>query len=141
MATFISHSADETEALGASWAEIARPGWVIGLQGDLGAGKTQLVRGLARALGAVETIHSPTFALIHLYQGKELKIFHLDFYRLPSALEIERAGLADYLQPEGIAVIEWFDRWDGAKPADFRRVQIDIEEGNQRRIVYEDSRA
>ena len=110
MATFISHSAAETEALGESWAAEARRGWVIGLSGDLGAGKTQLVKGLARGLGVTERVHSPTFALVNQYTTGRLPLFHLDLYRLETPKQIHSAGLEDFLQPDGVAVIEWVEK-------------------------------
>src|SRR5688572_25369063 len=76
MAMFISHSPAETEALGESWGRAAEPGLVIGLSGELGAGKTQLVKGLARGLGITARVHSPTFTLVHEYVGGRLSLFH-----------------------------------------------------------------
>ena len=113
MATFISHSPAETERLGEDWGRAAVSGWVIGLSGDLGAGKTQLVKGLARGLGIPARVHSPTFALVNIYEGGRLVLFHLDLYRLDTLEQIVSAGLEDYLQPRGVAVIEWADRWFG----------------------------
>src|ERR1043165_223548 len=110
MATFISHSAAETEALGESWAREAKRGWIIGLSGDLGAGKTQLVKGLARGLGATERVHSPTFALVNEYTTGRLPLFHLDLYRLDTLEQIRSAGLEEFLQPEGVTVIEWVEK-------------------------------
>ena len=104
MATFISHSATETESLGEDWGREARSGWVIGLSGDLGAGKTQLVKGLARGLGVTERVHSPTFALVNQYTSGRLPLFHLDLYRLDTAEQIRSAGLEDFLSPNGVTV-------------------------------------
>ncbi|MBI3879239.1 MAG: tRNA (adenosine(37)-N6)-threonylcarbamoyltransferase complex ATPase subunit type 1 TsaE, partial [Verrucomicrobia bacterium] len=98
MATLISHSPAETEALGETWGRAAQRGWVIALSGDLGAGKTQLVRGLARGLGCVARVHSPTFTLLNQYEGGRLPLFHLDLYRLNSPAEIIAAGLESYLE-------------------------------------------
>src|SRR5580765_6406874 len=106
MATFISHSPTETEALGESWGRAAERGLVIGLSGDLGAGKTQLVKGLARGLDITTRVHSPTFTLVNEYSGGRLRLFHLDLYRLETRKQIIGAGLEDYLQPDGMAVIE-----------------------------------
>jgi len=111
MATFISHSPAETEALGEEWGRAAEPGLVLGLCGDLGAGKTQLVKGLARGLGLCARVHSPTFTLVNVYTGGRLKLFHLDLYRLASPEQILGAGLEEYLHPTGVTVIEWADRW------------------------------
>jgi tRNA threonylcarbamoyladenosine biosynthesis protein TsaE len=115
MATFISHSPAETEALGEAWGREARRGIVIALSGDLGAGKTQLVRGLARGLGCAARVHSPTFTLVNVYSGGRLTLFHLDLYRLETAEQIHGAGVDEYLQPDGVAVIEWAERMIGEK--------------------------
>jgi tRNA threonylcarbamoyladenosine biosynthesis protein TsaE len=111
MATKISLSPAETEALGEAWGRDAKSGWVIGLVGDLGAGKTQLVKGLARGLGITARIHSPTFTLVNIYPGGRLTLFHLDLYRLDSPEQIIAAGLEEYLNPDGVTVIEWAERW------------------------------
>src|SRR5213593_724751 len=113
MVTCISHSPANTEALGETWGREAPAGLVIGLCGDLGAGKTQLVKGLARGLGITARVHSPTFALVNLYSGGRLTLVHLDLYRLQTREEIITAGLEEYLTPPGVAVIEWAERWFG----------------------------
>ncbi|HVV00821.1 MAG TPA: tRNA (adenosine(37)-N6)-threonylcarbamoyltransferase complex ATPase subunit type 1 TsaE [Verrucomicrobiae bacterium] len=110
MATRISHSPAETEALGIEWGREAMPGLVVALSGDLGAGKTRLVTGLARGLGITERIHSPTFGLINIYTGGRLVLFHLDLYRLETPAQVAAAGLDEYLRPDGVAVIEWAER-------------------------------
>jgi tRNA threonylcarbamoyladenosine biosynthesis protein TsaE len=169
MATFISHSPDETAALGEQWGRAAESGVVIGLSGDLGAGKTQWVKGLARGLGIAARVHSPTFALVNIYNGGRLTLFHLDLYRLESRRQIAAAGLEEYLNPAGVTVIEWAERWFGADhrpqttdyrpqttqhatrtiensalrlaPGCLRWVQIDVLSESERRISYEDSGA
>jgi tRNA threonylcarbamoyladenosine biosynthesis protein TsaE len=113
MVSYISHSPAETEALGEEWGRSAQSGLVIGLCGDLGAGKTQLVKGLARGLGTPSGVHSPTFSLVNVYPGGRLTLFHLDVYRLDSPAQITSAGLEEYLRPEGVTVIEWADKWLG----------------------------
>lgn len=149
MDTFISRSPEQTAALGEQWALEARRGWVIGLSGELGAGKTQLVKGFARGLGITTRILSPTFALVNEYREGRLPLFHLDLYRLDDPEQIARAGLGEYLQPEGVTIIEWVERWvepgQTAHPkpqafaSPFRRVFIDLPGGeNERRITYED---
>src|SRR5215471_18900085 len=105
MATYISRSPAETAALGEQWGRDAQSGLVIGLCGDLGAGKTELVKGVARGLNIPERVHSPTFALINIYKGGRLPLFHLDLYRLETKEAIHRAGMDEYLQPDGVAVI------------------------------------
>ena len=139
-ATTISNSPEETLALGEAWAAEVRAGWVIGLEGDLGAGKTQLVKGLARGLGIAEPATSPTFTLVCEYEGK-LPLAHLDFYRLEYDEQILAAGLEPYFSPEGIAVIEWINRWTGPRPDDYRHVTLTQTGETERRIEHEDSRA
>jgi tRNA threonylcarbamoyladenosine biosynthesis protein TsaE len=148
MATFISHSPEDTFALGQAWAAEAGAGWVIGLSGDLGAGKTQLVKGLAAGLGVSDRVHSPTFGLINEYRSGRMPLFHLDLYRLNSPDEVIAAGLEEYLlNPAGIAVVEWIERWLGHHPGTeawgnrgrFRWATIETGEENERRIVYEDT--
>jgi tRNA threonylcarbamoyladenosine biosynthesis protein TsaE len=157
MVTLTSHSPEETLALGEQWGREARPGWVIGLSGDLGAGKTQLVRGFARGLGITDRVHSPTFALVNEYVGGRLPLFHLDLYRLESVEAIESAGLVDYWsRRDGVTVIEWAERmWSpecrvgdpGSQTPDsrlqtsvsFRWVRIEQTAENERQITYEDT--
>lgn len=114
MATLISHSPEETFAIGEMWGREAQRGWVIGLSGDLGAGKTQLVKGIARGLGSGARVHSPTFALLNEYTGGRERLFHLDLYRLNSPADVMSAGLEEYLSyPDGVSVVEWIERWLG----------------------------
>jgi len=157
MATCISHSPTETEALGETWGRAAASGLVIGLSGDLGAGKTQLVKGLARGLEITTRVLSPTFALVNIYSGGRLALFHLDLYRLENAEQIAAAGLEEHLRPAGVSVIEWVERWfpksevqvSGVpfgvpRPAAdvsagrFRWVEFEILSDTERRIAYED---
>ena len=143
----ISNSPAETEALGERWGREAQRGLVIALSGDLGAGKTQLVRGMARGIGYQGRVHSPTFALVNIYEGGRLPLFHLDLYRLDSAEAVHRAGMDEYLQPDGVAVIEWAERLlNGSEPRNtqyaarnIRSVTIDVLDDTRRRITYEDS--
>jgi tRNA threonylcarbamoyladenosine biosynthesis protein TsaE len=143
MATFISHNPAETESLGEEWGRQAQSGWLIGLSGGLGAGKTQLVNGLARGLGAAARAPSPTFALVHEYRGGRLPLFHLDLFRLATREQIIAAGLESYLvRPRGIAVVEWIERWLGDEgvplAGKYRRVQIKTLGETEREILYED---
>ncbi|HEY1790653.1 MAG TPA: tRNA (adenosine(37)-N6)-threonylcarbamoyltransferase complex ATPase subunit type 1 TsaE [Verrucomicrobiae bacterium] len=143
MPILISHSPAETETLGENFGRAAKQGWVIALSGDLGAGKTQFVKGLARGLGISARVHSPTFMLVAEYAGGRLKLFHLDLYRLETAEEILSAGIEEYLQPDGVAVIEWAERLEGSQsrltPATTtKKVQIEILSETDRRITYDD---
>lgn len=144
MVTLISRSPEETLALGRQWGEVARAGWVIGLHGDLGSGKTQLVKGLALGLGCPARVHSPTFALVHEYSGGRLPLVHLDLYRLTGAAALRSAGLEDYLlTPPGVVVVEWFDHWVEAQmplgTGPLRQVWFEVLSETERRIRYEDS--
>jgi len=140
MATFISHSPAETEALGERLGRKVPGGLVIGLSGDLGAGKTQLVRGIARGLGIAARIHSPTFTLVHEYSGGRLRLFHLDLYRLETPAQIRSAGLEEFLQPAGVTVIEWAERMAGGgwPAAAWRWVAIEMISESERKITYDD---
>jgi tRNA threonylcarbamoyladenosine biosynthesis protein TsaE len=112
MATFISNTPEATLALGRTWGEAASAGLVIGLSGELGSGKTQLVKGIALGLGVRKRVTSPTFALVNEYREGRLALFHLDLYRLDTRDQVIQAGLEDYLVgPAGVTVVEWVERW------------------------------
>jgi tRNA threonylcarbamoyladenosine biosynthesis protein TsaE len=122
---------------------MAQRGCVIALSGELGAGKTQLVKGLARGLGIAACVHSPTFTLVNEYDGGRLRLFHLDLYRLETPEQITAAGLEEFLQPDGVTVIEWAEKLK----AEGRRqkaetkwifVKIEILSEMERRIIYDD---
>src|SRR5262249_51576236 len=115
MAMFISHSPADTQALGEGWGRTVQAGAVIGLSGELGAGKTEFVKGLARGLGIAQRVHSPTFALINIYEGGRLPLYHLDLFRLETPEQISAAGLEEYLSSGGVTVIEWPERWFGPR--------------------------
>jgi len=138
--TCTSQSPETTRALGKSWAEELRAGMVIGLKGDLGAGKTELVKGIAAGLRITARIHSPTFNLINIYPGPKYPLYHLDLYRLNSPEEIIGAGLEEYLvAPNGVTVVEWIERWLPSNAAGpIRLVEFEIINPDQRRITYED---
>jgi tRNA threonylcarbamoyladenosine biosynthesis protein TsaE len=142
MATFISNSPEETEALGREWGDTARKGWLIGLTGDLGAGKTQLVKGFARGLGSRARVHSPTFTLVNEYADGRLPLFHLDLYRLATPEEVRGAGLEEFLlRPRGVTVVEWFERWPALQQPEsrlLRLVRMTVLDEFRREIAYED---
>ena len=112
MALFISNSPEETFELGRQWAADVSAGWVIGLMGDLGTGKTQLIKGLSVGMGIEATVSSPTFALLQEHNEGQLPLAHMDLYRLKSQREIVGAGLESFLvAPYGVTAVEWYDRW------------------------------
>ena len=116
-----TESEKETEALGEHLASCLAPGDLLALHGELGAGKTCLVRGIARGLGVDEgSVASPSFTLINEYEGR-LPLVHLDGYRLDSAEAFEELGLEDYFEGEGVLVIEWAE-----KVPDLPEERIDI---------------
>lgn len=139
MPFFISRSPDETAAFAEQFGRLAARGLVVALSGELGAGKTQFVRGLARGLDVPGRVHSPTFTLVNEYGGGRLKLFHLDLYRLETAEQILSAGIADFLAPDGVSVIEWAERIpnDEFRMANLKRVQIEIVSGTERKIIYD----
>jgi tRNA threonylcarbamoyladenosine biosynthesis protein TsaE len=140
MATFISHSPAETEALGEGIGRVAQRGLVIALSGELGAGKTQFVKGLARGLGISGRVHSPTFTLVNEYGGGRLKLFHLDLYRLETVAQILGAGVEEFLSPDGVSVIEWAERIYDLRFAicDLKTMRIEIAGDSERKIIYDD---
>jgi tRNA threonylcarbamoyladenosine biosynthesis protein TsaE len=112
-----THSADETEALGAALGRQLLGGEVIGLSGDLGAGKTCFVRGVASGLGVPSEypVASPTFTLLNEYPGR-LTLFHADLYRLNRIDDLVEIGLIDHYGGNGVCIVEWFDRFPEAIP-------------------------
>ncbi|HET7417964.1 MAG TPA: tRNA (adenosine(37)-N6)-threonylcarbamoyltransferase complex ATPase subunit type 1 TsaE [Solirubrobacterales bacterium] len=129
-----SASAEETEALGARIAERLRPGDVVLLSGDLGAGKTTLIRGACRALGVSGPVTSPTFTIGQRYQGERLLVSHLDLYRLGTLEGEDPALLDDYLGPDGIAFIEWPGAGAGRLGRPALEVRLAHESEERRRI-------
>ena len=140
MATFISHSPTETELLGERFGCMAQRGLVIALSGDLGAGKTQFVKGLARGLGIPARVHSPTFTLVNEYGGGRLKLFHLDLYRLETRGQILSAGIEEFLSPDGVSVVEWAERIYDLRFTiyDLKKVRIEVAGETERKIIYDD---
>ncbi len=113
---YYSEAAAQTVALGKELVGTATPGAVWALVGDLGAGKTHFVKGLADGLGAAARVTSPTFTLVHEYTGGRMPLYHFDFYRLESATEALNLGLDEYLDGDGLTVIEWADKFPAVLP-------------------------
>jgi tRNA threonylcarbamoyladenosine biosynthesis protein TsaE len=133
---FTTHSPDETIALGRELAKILKPPKLVLLRGDLGAGKTTLVKGIAEAFRAAseEDVTSPTFTLIHEYHGPAVNIYHIDLYRIDSQRELETLGLDDLVSENSILLVEWGDKF--ARFEQERDVEIALERvgENQRRV-------
>ncbi len=127
-----SKSAEETRALGEKLAWELRPGDVILLEAPMGAGKSELARGVARGLGVRETVTSPSFTILNVYESGRLPLFHFDWYRLESAEELFEMGMDEYLGGSGAALVEWPGRCPEALPADFLMILIQPGEGDAR---------
>ena len=132
---FVTHSREETQALGARLAEALDAGRVVAFTGDLGAGKTAFVSGMARALGVEERVTSPTFTIVNEYEGGRLPLFHFDMYRLDSADELFHIGWEDYLARGGVCAVEWSENVAEAIEPDAVRVSILRGEGDNDRII------
>jgi len=136
MLSFITGSADETTQLGKTLAQKLRPGTIVLLRGDLGAGKTTLAKGIAEGFHAAsaEDVTSPTFTLIHEYRGPAVTLYHIDLYRIDTQRELDTLALDDLMDPKNILLIEWGEKFERFQRE--RAVEISIEHlgGDQRRI-------
>jgi len=119
----LTRTVDETRALAAALGERARPGDLVLLAGDLGAGKTAFAQGFGAGLGIIETITSPTFTLAQEYEGR-LRMHHLDVYRLDQLGEVAGLGLAELLDDGSVVLIEWGDKILPALPSDYLEVRL-----------------
>lgn len=136
----ISASEEETEAAGERLGASLGPGDVVLLYGDLGAGKTAFVRGLARGVGAPSNeVTSPTFTLVQEYAGGRATLYHVDLYRLEPR-EVDDLGLEDLVLGDGVVAIEWAERWTG-RPDDVIEVRLEHAGEDQRRILISRSAA
>ena len=137
----ISRSVAQTESIAADLAKTLKGGECIALHGNLGAGKTQFVRGLARALGAdPKSVSSPTFVLLHVYKGGRLTLYHLDAYRISGAEDFESIGFGELLDQGGVVVVEWASKVSELMP--LRTVHIHLEPlgATSREITVRDPR-
>jgi len=124
--TVFTNNTGQTKAFGIRLARHLAPGAVIGFEGPLGAGKTTLIQGICEGLGVKEKVVSPTFVLMHVYQGK-IPVYHFDLYRLEPK-ELEDLGWEEYLEGKGVSLIEWVDRAKEEFP--FPHLRISIEYGD-----------
>lgn len=132
---FITHSPEETRTLGGRLADALHGGEVIAFTGDLGAGKTAFVSGMAQALGVEERVTSPTFTIVNEYEGGRLPLFHFDMYRLGSADELFHIGWEDYLARGGVCAVEWSENVEDAIEEDAIRVSITRGDDENSRII------
>ncbi|MGI5851756.1 MAG: tRNA (adenosine(37)-N6)-threonylcarbamoyltransferase complex ATPase subunit type 1 TsaE [Clostridiales bacterium] len=119
-----TYSEKDTLKLGKEIGSLAWPGMIILLEGDLGTGKTVLTRGLARGLGIEEPITSPTYTLIHQYQGR-LPLYHFDIYRLNDAEEMYDLGYEEFFYGQGVTVVEWPERMGYLRPNEYLGISIE----------------
>ena len=131
----VTHSPEETRALGRTLAQALQGGAVVAFTGDLGAGKTAFVSGMAEGLGIEERVTSPTFTIVNEYEGGRLPLFHFDMYRLGSADELFHIGWEDYLARNGVCAVEWSENVDEALDGDTIRVDISRGEDDNTRII------
>lgn len=120
---FISRSPEQTSVFGACLGELLQPGDVLCLTGDLGAGKTLLVQGVAQGLDLDETVTSPTFTVLNVYEGA-VPVYHFDLYRLEWEEQLDDIGFDEFTDGAGIAIIEWPDKFPGRMPDEVLEVSI-----------------
>jgi tRNA threonylcarbamoyladenosine biosynthesis protein TsaE len=129
-----SESPDETRLIASEFS--LELGAVLNLIGDLGAGKTEFVKGLAFRLGFENEVTSPTFTVVHEYRGGRLPLFHMDFYRLNEERELDDVGFDDYLMAGGVCAIEWGDKFPNRLPPDSVTIWFTIRGNDKRTIAW-----
>lgn len=123
--TYISRSHEETQNMGKKFADRLQDTDVVAVYGELGAGKTQFIKGICSHFGIKEIVNSPTFIIVNEYiSEKGLKIYHFDFYRLKTLDEIINTGFPEYLNGDGLVIIEWPELVDNILPAETKKVYI-----------------
>ncbi len=140
MGKFISNSVEETEGFAAVIADKIKGAAVIAMTGDLGAGKTAFVRGLAKGLGYTGEVSSPTFAIVHEYVGGRLPLYHFDMYRVEDWNSLYSTGFFDYMETESVLAVEWSENIENALPDDLITVDIKRGENDNCRIITLSSR-
>ena len=138
---FTTHSGADTIEVGRKLARLLKPPQLLLLRGDLGTGKTTLVKGIAQALDAAEPdeVTSPTFTLIHEYEGtregEPVKLYHLDVYRIEGERQLETLGLDELLTPDALVLVEWGDKFKSIKKRATGEIVITSEGGDARKIA------
>ena len=131
-----SHSVEETEAFGAALARELRPGDVVTLIGEIGAGKTTFVRGLARGLGvSAGSVASPSFVLVRQYTSGRMPLYHADLFRLENLPQAANVGLEECYEAGGVTLIEWANKVPGVLPEQFLEIRFETEDPETRRLV------
>lgn len=132
-----THSREETQELGKRLAGLLKPGDVIALEGDLGSGKTELVRGVMLALNPSQVVRSPSFSLVNSYNTPNFPVHHFDFYRLHSADDLFEVGYEEYLSPEAVCFIEWAQMFEEALPKGVKIIHF-VEASEDVRVIESD---
>lgn len=137
MAVFVTHSEQETVELGIKMGKLLEAGDIVLLYGDLGAGKTVLTRGIALGLGTKDVVTSPTYTLMHRYEGR-VPIYHFDLYRLGGPDEVLDLGYEEFFYGDGVSIVEWPERLEYLCPEEHVRVRIEVAgDGKKRRITVD----
>lgn len=137
MEVFESKSIADTERIAQTIAERVKGGGFLALYGGMGAGKTAFVRGLVKALcpECLDLVHSPTFAIVNEYRGKDIDIFHFDLYRLTDEDDLYSTGFYDYIEQGGLTVTEWTELFESAVPSDALKLRIEPIDETTRRFT------
>ncbi len=133
--SYMTQTPEETMALGKALGTLLQGGELLALEGDLGAGKTHFIKGLALGMGVAETVTSPTFNLIHEYSGR-LPLAHFDVYRLDSPAELENLGYEAYFYGSGVTAVEWSDQIQAYLPVDYLKIRFTAAGPQQRLIQF-----
>lgn len=136
MARYISKSEGETVAFGRDLAKRLRPGSFVALYGDLGAGKTQFVKGICEAFKVKEVVNSPTFTIVNEYHGT-LPVYHIDLYRMKNIQEIFGIGFDEYSEAGGVCLVEWAEKLDGIIPEKRFDVKMAVIDDTTREIIVD----
>jgi tRNA threonylcarbamoyladenosine biosynthesis protein TsaE len=130
----VTRSTDETLELARAVGELLRPGDVVSLVGELGAGKTVFARGVARALGVTELVVSPTFTIVREYEGR-VPLVHVDVYRIDAVQELHDLGFEEVVRDDAVTIVEWGDMIDGLLPGDRLDVRLTPGAADDERVV------
>ncbi|MEM9017286.1 MAG: tRNA (adenosine(37)-N6)-threonylcarbamoyltransferase complex ATPase subunit type 1 TsaE [Verrucomicrobiota bacterium] len=134
--SFETRNEEETLAAGRSFATELAAGDVVALTGDLGAGKTHFSKGVVAGLGSSDLVTSPTFSLVNEYRSGRLPVFHFDFYRIEAIEELIDLGWDDYLEREGVVLVEWPDRFPELLPPTARELRFKLRSDDSR-LIFE----
>jgi tRNA threonylcarbamoyladenosine biosynthesis protein TsaE len=140
MKTFTTHSAEETTELGRRLTADLKPGSIVLLRGDLGAGKTTMVKGIAEGFQAAKAddVTSPTFTLIHEYRSLAVTLYHIDLYRIDTQRELDTLALDDLMTPQSILLIEWGEKFEHFAKESDAEIAFEHKGGDERRIIFMD---